>query len=116
MDLEKLTHHKNYGVTVAVAVGLSMAAVVVAAVAGRSTLNLKGSLVSEYVTVPVVIQLVSEAHPDETVGNVEELPVRPEIVGSSFVVTTDAAAYLIRVSNTKPWEIIEEKTMHADAL
>lgn len=116
MDLEKLTHHRNYGLTVGIAIGISMLVVIAAAVAGRSALNLKGELVADHATVPVVIQLVEKAHPEEMIGNVEELPLRPGIVGSTFVVTTNAQTYYVRVSATKPWEIIEEKRMHGDTL
>jgi hypothetical protein len=112
MDLTKLTHHKSYGATVAMAIGLSLLAVVIAAVVGRSTVNLKGDLVAERVTVPVVIRLVGDAHPEETITNVEELPPRPEIVGATFVVSTDVRSYFVRVSPTKPWTLLEEKAMH----
>jgi hypothetical protein len=60
MDLEKLTHHKNYGLTVSIALLLSMALVIVAAIIGRGTLNVKSALLSEHVTVPVVIKLVRD--------------------------------------------------------
>lgn len=116
MDLEKLTHHKSYGLTVATALLLSLAVVVVAAVIGRGTLNLKGALVSEHVTIPVVIQLFGEDHEKETISDVEELPARPEIVGSAFVVTTDVRSYYVRVSPTKPWETLETKPMHGNTL
>lgn len=116
MDLEKLTHHKHYGLTVGIAIGLSLLIVVAAAVAGRSAVNLKGELVAENATIPVVIQLMERAHPEETIHNVDPMPVRPDIVGSVFIVSTDAGAYYVRVSGTKPWEIIEEKRMHGGAL
>jgi hypothetical protein len=116
MDLEKLTHHKNYGQTVVIALLLSATMVVAAAVIGRGTLNLKSALVAERVTVPVVMQLFSEDHPVEIIGDVEELPARQEIVGSAFVVTTDAHSYYMRVSPTKPWETLELKIMHGDTL
>jgi hypothetical protein len=114
MDLEKLTRHKNYGFTVSVAVGLSIMMVAVAAMVGRGALNLKGEVVAEQVTVPVVIRLFADAHPDETIQDVEELPPRPEIVGSLFVVTTEMRPYMVRVTPVKPWTIVEEKSMHRE--
>lgn len=116
MDLQKLTHYRSYSFTVAAAIGLSLLAVVAAAVIGRSALNLKGELVQEHVTVPVVIQLIGDAKPDEFISNVQELPVRQDVVGSAFVVTTDVSSYYVRVSPTKPWKLLETKVMHNDTL
>lgn len=116
MDLEKLTHHKNYSLTVAVALLLSLAMVVAASIIGRGALNLKSALVAEHVTIPVVIQLFSEQHAKETISDVEELPVRPDVVGTAYVVTTDMRSYFVRISATKPWEALEVKPMHGSAL
>ncbi len=116
MDLATFTRHKNYGLTVMVAMVLSGMVVTFAAVIGRGALNLKGEIVADRVTIPVVMRLFAEVHPGEMIENVNELPPRLEIVGSSFVVTTEIKSYLMRVGPTQPWKMLELKTMHGDTL
>ena len=74
MDITKLAHPKNSMNSIVVAVVLSLLIVVLAAVIGRGALNLKGEIVSEYVTDAVVMHLFTEHHPDEIIQEVIELP------------------------------------------
>lgn len=123
MDIEKISH-RGYKVSVVVAIVLSGLLVTFAALIGRGTLNLAGSLVLPEATPLTVIALMQEKlKSGVTIDNVELLRIEKEESetgkpDSTYLVkTSDDAQYFIRISwEEGKWSLRNYEPLHGNSV
>jgi hypothetical protein len=104
MDIQKLTH-KNYRLTVCIAIVLSGMVVTLASLLGRGALQIHGALAVEKPTELTVAILIEKykLYPLD----VTELPKRDNLEHRYVVKTTDDETYMVRIApDGPPWHLV----------
>lgn len=124
MDIEKMSH-TGYKLSVVIAVVLSCMVVTLAALLGRGTLNLKGSLLLDVPTDVTVIALVEPKLEDSTKISEIDFLRKEKREGDEHesyayhVRTSDESDYLVRLGfdiNSSGWTLTQFEHLHGSTM